>query len=258
MKKFFKILGITLLVIIAALIIIPIAFSGKIEQIVKDVAKEYVDADIDYDDFSLSIIKSFPDLRVGLDGLKVTGHGKFDGDTLAYIGAFKADFDVMSLFSGEYKLNALIINDPVIRGIVAKDSTANWDIVIATDTTTVEEEVPDTTAAPLKLDLDKLEITNANIAYLDSTSNLFAFINDLDLAAKAKLDGDLTNIILDLDVEGIGVKMDNTKYLKNSTLNFDADIEADLAQNKFTFKENTLNFSGVPLAKRVAPRGRQR
>lgn len=248
MKKFLKILGIVVVVIIAALIILPYAFSDKIEQIVKDTAAEYVDADIDYDDFSLSIFSSFPDLRAGVDGLKVTGHGKFAGDTLAYIGSFKADFDIMSVFSGQYKVNALIINNPVIRGIVAKDSTANWDIVIASDTTAVEEETPDTAAAPLNLNLDRIEITNANIAYIDSTSDMEARIGDLDLMAKAKLNGDITNILLDLDIEGIGLIMENTNYVKNATLNFDADIEADLAQNKFTFKENTLNFAGVPLA----------
>lgn len=248
MKKFLKIFGIVVLVIIAAIIIIPFAFSDKIEQTVKEVAAEYVDADIDYDDFSLSIFSSFPDLRAGVDGLKVTGHGKFAGDTLAYIGAFKADLDIMSLFSGEYKVNAIIINDPVIRGIVAKDSTANWDIAIS-DTTAVEEEEVDTTASsPLNLNLDRIEITNANIAYIDSTSDMEARIADLDLLAKAKLNGDLTNISLDLDVDGIGVIMEKTKFVKNATLNFDADIEADLAQNKFTFKDNTLNFAGVPLA----------
>ena len=236
MKKFLKILGIVVVVIIAALIILPYAFSDKIEQIVKDTAAEYVDADIDYDDFSLSIFSSFPDLRAGVDGLKVTGHGKFAGDTLAYIGSFKADFDIMSVFSGQYKVNALIINNPVIRGIVAKDSTANWDIVIASDTTAVEEETPDTAAAPLNLNLDRIEITNANIAYIDSTSDMEARIGDLDLMAKAKLNGDITNILLDLDIEGIGLIMENTNYVKNATLNFDADIEADLAQNKFTFK----------------------
>lgn len=249
MKKILKFLGITLVVIIALLVAIPLLFSDQIEDFVKKEINSMVNAKVDYDDFSLSIFSSFPDLRAGLDGVSVVGNDKFEGDTLAYIGNFSADVDIMSVFSGEYAVNAVILNNLKAKGIVTSDSIANWDIMISNDTTAVEEEeVVDTTSTPLKLNLDKVAINHAYLTYIDSTSNMEAHINDLCLDLNGKMNGDLTNLKLALDIAGIDFATDNINMLKKATVDFDADIEADLANNKYTFKENSLNFSGVPLA----------
>lgn len=248
MKKFFKFLGITFVVIIALLIAIPLIFSDEIEEYVKKEINGMVDAKVDYTDFSLSIFKSFPDVRAGLDGVSVVGKGRFDGDTLAYIGAFSADVDVMSVIKGDYKINAILLNDLIFNGIVAADSAVNWDIVIANDTVPVEEAAVDTAAQPLKLNLKKVSIKNANISFVDSTSKMAAYVNNLNLDLKGKMYGDMTDLKLKLDIEAINLLMNNLKMLRNASVDFDADIEADLANNEFSFKENTLNFSGVPLA----------
>lgn len=248
MKTLFKILGIILVVIIAALIIIPFAFSDKIEEIVKREINNYVDATVDYDEFSLSIFSSFPDLRAGLEGVSVVGKDKFANDTLAYIGNFAADVDIMSVFGESIAINKVLLESTRVKAIVASDSTANWDIVKATpeDTTMVEET--DTTASTLALDIEDVSIKNLNVAYIDSTSDMAAYINDLNLDLSGKMVGDITNIDLLLTIAGIDVDMENLRVLNGATVNFDAGIEADLANNKYTFSENELNFSGIPLA----------
>ena len=175
MKKIFKVLAITIVVIVALLFAIPYLFSDKIEQAVKDEINNLVDAKVDYSNFSLSIFSSFPDLRAGLEGVSVVGNGRFDGDTLAYIGKFSADIKILPLLDGDIAINSIILNSPVVRGIVTADSVANWDIYHAEPDTAVAE--PDTTAAaPLKIDLRKVAITDADIKYIDSTMNLLAHI----------------------------------------------------------------------------------
>ena len=246
MKKLFKVLAIVLVVIVALLFAVPYFFSDKIEQVVKEEINNLVDAQVDYSDFSLSIFSSFPNLRAGLEGVSVIGNGRFDGDTLAYIGKLSADLKILPLLDGDIAINSIIVNSPVVRGIVTADSIANWDIYHAEPDTIAEEA--DTTATELKIDLRKVAITDADIKYIDSTMNLMAHIADLDLDLSGKMNGDIMNTTLALDVAAINVEMDKIKYLKNSTIDFDAEIEADLGNDKYTFKENTLNFSGIPLA----------
>ena len=62
MKKFFRILLITLGVILLLLILIPIIFKSRIEETVKQKINENVHAQVDWSRFKLSLIKSFPNL----------------------------------------------------------------------------------------------------------------------------------------------------------------------------------------------------
>ena len=65
MKTFLKIFGIIIVIIIAAAILLPIIFKGKIVEIAKTEINKSVNAKVDFADFSLSLIKSFPNFNFG-------------------------------------------------------------------------------------------------------------------------------------------------------------------------------------------------
>ncbi|MCQ2226994.1 MAG: AsmA family protein [Bacteroidales bacterium] len=245
MKKVFKFLGIVVVLLIVSIIAVPFLFRDKIEAVVKQEINALLDAKVDYSDFSLSIFSSFPDLRAGLEKVSVIGKNNFEGDTLAYIGSLAADVKIMPLLDGKLDINSLLVSDAVVRAIVAADSTANWDIYKSEPDTTVSETA-DTTA--LSINLTKVRLTNADIMYIDSTANLVARVAGTDLDFSGKLEGDLMDANIALEVASLGLEMNNISYLKKSTVDFDANIDADLENMKFTFKENTLNFSGIPLS----------
>lgn len=247
MKTLFKTFGIIIAIILLALIIVPYLFSDKIEEIVKREINNYVDATVDYKDFSLSIFASFPDLQASLEDVSIVGKDKFKNDTLAYIGYFAAEVNIMSVFEESIAINSVALENAKVKAIVATDSTANWDIVKASADTTVVEET-DTTTSTLALDLNEVIIRKTNVAYIDSTSNMAAYVNDINLDLNGKMVGDITNINLLLKIAGIDIELDGIKILNGSTVDFNAGIEADLANNKYTFQENLLNFSGIPLA----------
>lgn len=247
MKTLFKTFGIIIAIILLALIIVPYLFSDKIEEIVKREINNYVDATVDYKDFSLSIFSSFPDLQASLEDVSIVGKDKFKNDTLAYIGYFAAEVNIMSVFEESIAINSVALENAKVKAIVATDSTANWDIVKASTDTTVVEET-DTTTSTLALDLNEVIIRKTNVAYIDSTSNMAAYVNDINLDLNGKMVGDITNINLLLKIAGIDIELDGIKMLNGSTADFNAGIEADLANNKYTFQENLLNFSGIPLA----------
>ena len=240
MKTLFKTLGIIIAIILLALIIVPYLFSDKIEEIVKREINNYVDATVDYKDFSLSIFSSFPDLQASLEDVSIVGKDKFKNDTLAYIGYFAAEVNIMSVFEESIAINSVALENAKVKAIVATDSTANWDIVKASTDTTVVEET-DTTTSTLALDLNEVIIRKTNVAYIDSTSNMAAYVNDINLDLNGKMVGDITNINLLLKIAGIDIELDGIKMLNGSTVDFNAGIEADLANNKYTFQENLLN-----------------
>ena len=58
MKKILKITGITLLVLIVALIALPFLFKDKLVKMAKEEANKNLNAKVDFGNFDLSIISS--------------------------------------------------------------------------------------------------------------------------------------------------------------------------------------------------------
>ena len=129
MKKILLILGIVIALLLGAAVVLPIIYKDKIIALVKDEANKNLNAKINFGDFGLSIISSFPDFRICMEDLSVAGINEFEGDTLAFIKELNLDVDIMSVINGEeIGINAIIINAPKIYAHVLKDGKANWDI----------------------------------------------------------------------------------------------------------------------------------
>ena len=69
MKKIFKIIGIIFVVLVLLLVSIPFLFKNTIKEKVMEAVNESVDAQISFNDFSLSLFKNFPNATVEVDGL---------------------------------------------------------------------------------------------------------------------------------------------------------------------------------------------
>ena len=92
-KKILKGLGIFLLVAIIALAAAPFLFKDKIKQLVLKSINENVDANVAFEDVSLSLFKSFPRANVTIDKLSIINKAPFEGDTLFYSGESQSPFE---------------------------------------------------------------------------------------------------------------------------------------------------------------------
>jgi hypothetical protein len=109
MKKIFKITGIILLIFIAILIAIPFVLESKIDAIVQNYADENLNADLSFDDVSLSLISSFPSAEVSVENLKIINRAPFKDATLATAKSLSFEMPLGELFKGAEE--PLIINE---------------------------------------------------------------------------------------------------------------------------------------------------
>lgn len=243
------VLGGLLALVVLALIIVPAFFSDEVEAFAKNIANEYVkDAKVDFGDFSLSIFSSFPSLRAGIEQVNVIGQGRFEGDTLLHVGRLYADIDVLKAIGGDISVNAVALDDVLAQGIVTADSLANWDIVNLAADTTVVAEADTAASAPLKLSLESVELTNVRLAYSDSTSGTVASVDGLNVALSGEMNGNVMAVKLSMVIDAINAGLGGVRYVRDASLNFNADAVADLDSMKFAFDENRLDFNGLPLA----------
>src|SRR5687768_13238264 len=129
MKKVLKYTGITLGVLFLFLLIAPFLFRGKIIDAVKKAANENLNAVVNFDDVSLSLIRNFPNLRIKIDNFTVDNIAPFDSVRLAQIGSLEAVVDIKSVFGEQIMVRKIGIVDPVFDIRVMADGSANYNIV---------------------------------------------------------------------------------------------------------------------------------
>jgi hypothetical protein len=246
LPRILKWTGIALLVIILLLITAPIIFKDKIVAIVKEQANKNLNAKVDFGDFDLSLISSFPDFRFKMDNLSVIGVDSFASDTLAVIKHLKTDINLKSVLSGgPYQINSIIIDNPRILAKVLKSGKANWDIAKPSEDTTATPE--DTSATKFSMSLKEFKIIDAYIVYDDLEGDMYARLEDFDY----DMDGDFTqdNFTMNnlIEIASLTYKMGGVPYLSNVKTRLKANMDMDMPKMKFTFKENELSLNDLHL-----------
>lgn len=246
LKRILKWTGISLLVLILLLIAAPFIFKGKIVAMVKEQANANLNAKIDFGDFDLSILSSFPDFRFKISNVSIIGVGDFEADTLAFLGELRTDINLKSVLSGgPYQINSIVLDKSYINAIVLKDGRANWDIAKpSTDTTATAE---DTSSTAFNVKLQEFRISDSKIVYDDRESNMYSLMEGFNYTLKGDFTQDLFTMSNLLEVAQTTYKMDGINYLNKAKASFKADLEMDMPKSKYTFKENELTINDLSL-----------
>lgn len=246
-RRFFKVLGIFVLLLIAAMIIIPIAFKKQIAEKVKEEANKNINAKMDFTDYGLSLFRNFPNFSLRLDGLNVVGIDEFKEDTLADVSSLYASVDLMSVFKGDqYKINSITLEDPKLLLKVLKNGKANWDIAKPSeDTTAAKKEEEPSEPSAMKIALKKFAIHNAQLVYDDRSAGNKIVVKNLDHTLKGDLSADYTSIDSKTEIEELTINSGGVNYLNKGELEIDVDVDADLANSVYTLKDNRFRINAL-------------
>ena len=247
MKKFLKIIGIVLLIFIAILIAIPFALESKIDTIVQNYADENLNAELSFDDISLSLISSFPKAEVSVENLKITNRAPFEGETLATAKSLSFEMGVMQLLKGTedpLEINEIIADELLLVIKTNKIGAVNYDIVKESETDAAPTETE--SSGGFSFDIDNYELNNRAFTYIDDTSNLTFYLTEINHKGTGIFSGGKSE--LDTNTEAnVTFAMDSTEYLSNNSIKLEALIDLDLEQQKYTFKENKAYINALPL-----------
>ena len=101
MKKGFKITAIVIGVILILMFLLPFAFRGKIEGIVKLEGNKMLNGHFDFSSLDISLFRNFPKASVTLNDFCLKGTGEFENDTLVKAGEVTAAINLFSLFGDD-------------------------------------------------------------------------------------------------------------------------------------------------------------
>ncbi|MBW6499269.1 MAG: AsmA family protein [Bacteroidales bacterium] len=243
MKKAFKITGIVIGSILLLLIILPFAFKGKIVERVKTEINRNLNAQVEFGTFGLSFIRSFPDVLVRVDELKVIGVEPFEKDTLAAIGRTGVTIDLFSLFrESGFEIKSISLDRPDILLKVLEDGTANWDIMKESE----DDEITEGDA--FVLHLKQARITGGNLIYHDDEITTYVLAEDVNGTLRGDLSLDVTTISTrNATIGAFSLHYEKMPILSKIAVDLTAEIEANLVDYIYTFRENEALFNELPV-----------
>jgi len=244
MKRVLIVLGIIVILFIAAIVLIPIFFKPQITEIIKKQVGKQVNATLDFGDVDLSLLKNFPELTLVIDDLRIINREPFDGDTLVHLREFQATIDLSSvIFGKQVRVVSIQLLDPNINLRALEDGRANWDIM-PVDTTKAESA---DTSATFNLAIQKYQITNGYLKYSDEKSGLFAEVDDLNHEGSGDFSQALFTLLTRTDIAGLTVKMGGIPYLSKARLAVKADLKMDMENKKYSFQDNEIRLNQLIL-----------
>ena len=129
-KRFLKItlwslLGLAIICFTA----IQVALSPKyLTRIAGKYAAEYVDGEVKFSNIKASVLKSFPNLNLTVDGFSIVGNDP--PDTLASLERLSLSLNYMEALKGNIRIHHAVMEHPRIFLRQYDSTRANWDIIM--------------------------------------------------------------------------------------------------------------------------------
>ena len=223
MKKILKTTGAVVAALLVLLLVLPFAFKGKIEGIVKSEGNKLLNAQFDFGSLDVSLLRNFPHASVTLEDFWLKGVDVFENDTLVYAGEVTAAVNLGALMSGEFEISKVLIADTRLRAIVLEDGRVNWDVMKPSDEVEVED---DGESASFNVALKRLTVDNLTAVYDDRQGGMHASVEELEATCSGDLGSDETTIKLKAETPSVTFRTGGVPMLSRAEVMADMDVEA--------------------------------
>jgi AsmA protein len=253
--KFIAGLGVLIIVLIAAggailgMFFDPNEYKPEIEKVALE--KGGVELKIN-GDIGWSV---FPWLGLEVNKIDVKFPGKED---LASLNQAKLSVRLPALMSGNVEMQSIVIDGLKLNLVKTKEGATNWTASTSSgeeksakasaNTTEVTETTAETSsnAAPLDINIDSIQITNAIVDLLDHSAGTQTTLSDFNMTSGQVV----TNAFFPAKLNFNAVQKANDQEQIKVAASLSADFFLDLDNQLYKIKglQSTLNLSGEPIA----------
>jgi hypothetical protein len=238
--------AILVLSVLLVLALVPFLFRDRIAARLKAEIASSVNARVDWRSASVGVLRDFPNASLSLNDLSVVGVQPFAGDTLAAVSDARLVLELGSVVGflrhgDPIVIREVVLHQPRVGLRVLADGRANWDIARPSPASAKSDRA-------VGLTLRSLQLSEGTIILDDRHANLALALHGLD----EKLSGDFASEKFLLStrtrVDSAFVRFAGIPWLSRVAIRLDADVDADLRNNRFTFRRDTLELNELLLA----------
>ena len=249
MKKIVVIILVVIVVIVGTLAFIPLFFKQNLLNVTKSTINKQVNAEVNFGGFKLSLFNDFPKVSLELQDVLIIGKGEFQKDTLLKVSSLNAKMNLKELFSKTgMSIEEIYLNQPDLKLVVAQSGKANWDL--AKETTSSTNEVSNENIESensFNLQLEKIEIREANLYYIDREINMLLGFEDINFDVNGEMFGTTAELNVNGKIDRFSTEYEGTKYISNITLETKTLLNVDYDKMDIAIKENELLVNRLPL-----------
>jgi hypothetical protein len=241
-KKVLKWTGISFLLILIFLALIPILFKGKILDEVKRIANEELNATVDFDDVEITFLSTFPNLTVSITDVSLEGKGDFERITLYSAIDTRLTLDLWTvMFGDEMKINSIILDQPKIHLLTLEDGRANYLDIIIPDSTKEEPDEP----TKFKLALDEFKIIDGEIIMDDKMYGTKISMHHIDHLTSGEFTEEEYDMETATKIASLSYEEGAGYLLKEVEFGYDAKLHVLSKEDEFTvtFNDNKLSIN---------------
>ena len=250
MKKAIIIVVVILVLLIGAVVAIPIFFKQNLLDATKSTINKHINADVEFVDMNLSLIKNFPKVTLELEEVSIIGKNEFQNDTLLNLFSVKATMRLASLFNNAgIAIEKITLDKPQIKLVVNEAGKGNWEF-IESDKTDNFVNI-DTTDNTFRLHLNEVIIIDASFLYLDKQAKMEVGFSDINFDISGEVEGANTELVTEGKANNFNLSYNNIAYISNVTLEtktvFNIDYETmdiSVGENEWLVNNLVLELSG--------------
>ena len=240
--KILKTTGITFIISLLLLILIPLVFADTITEKVKILANNNLEVELNFQDSELSFFKHFPSLTLTLHELNLNGSMPFKDKSLVSAKQIGFGIDVWSIvFGNQTQIEEIYIDNAKINILVNQKGEANYNIYKSNskDTTTSSE------SASLKL--ENIQISNSQLVYNDKSTKILIEAKGLNYRGKGDLLESNFNLKTSAKIDSVSFAYDQKEYLKNKKVKANLITKINTNSLSFIFEKNDLVINKLPV-----------
>jgi uncharacterized protein involved in outer membrane biogenesis len=250
MKKILIIIGIVVILLVATLAAIPLFFKQTLIEKAKTTINKNVNAEVEFADLKLSLLRSFPKVTLELVDVLVTGKGEFQNDTLFTVPSLRTKTALSQLFNKDnIGIEEIILDRPVLKLVVGTTGNVNWDLAVESEATpeTASTETKETEENGLVLQLEKIGIADANFIYDDQETNMLLRLDDINIGISGEMYGTSAQLLAEGTAARFLLHYDGVNYISNTSVETRTVLNVDYDKMDIEIQENELLVNRLPL-----------
>lgn len=242
MKRFLKRFVIISLIVVVALVGIAALLASLYEdkigvRIIKEI-NEQITSELRVNTFNLSVVSSFPNVAANLNGVSLTDNR--DG-LLLEAEQLSFRMGLLSLLSDNIKVKSVKVSDGALNIEIDRKGNANYEIFKKDENPEVSEPEEGGAEAGPTISLASALLEDIDLIYVDESTQREMLIN----VKNARFSGEFSSaqffLDSDAELETRFIELEGGRYLAGKNLAYEAVVDVDMANGKYTFKEVNLD-----------------
>lgn len=239
LKKIVKFTGISVVVLLLILFILPFLFPKTISEKIKVWTNEVITSELDYKQVRWSFFTHFPSLSLNIEDVKLMGAAPFQKDVLLAADNVSLGVDIISLFSDRIIINEIYVDDADIQVKISKDGRANYNIY--------QSSSEDTSSSSTDIAVEKIKLSGIRLLYDDQSLPMLIRAKNLQYTGKGDLSSESFELSSNLKIDTVDFTYENVPYIRSKSIKAELVTKINTGSLVFLFEKNDVKINRLPV-----------